>query len=273
MKDPKQVLDMFRTDVHSVNVHSSLLRQFDLEYPNPKKNRRKRRTFKSNNSQTATVLSLCLVTGLTIGIGSAFADEVIPDLRPLDQAPAKANVDMKEQRDIGTYVEPIKEVPPREPVVNKQENPTAPNGKVESRYEKNDVAPETKLPVEDKIFRQPAALNNTNTQNLPTTNQSTQTPQTVSSHENTPKELVKTFETNSKQLATNSPHTSKPTSETGIVSHQLASTEKPKTEDGGELPKTAGNDLNGALLGSSMALLGAIYAWRRRQVNETPSES
>ena len=80
MKDPKQILESFRTDVQSRNLYSSLLRQFDLEYPNPRGNRRKPKPLAGKNvNQMAAALSVCLVTGLLAGVGTAFANS---DLDP-----------------------------------------------------------------------------------------------------------------------------------------------------------------------------------------------
>lgn len=284
MKDPKQVLDMFRTDVHSRSVQSSLLRQFDLEYPNSKKNRRKRQYFKSNNSQTATILSLCLLTGFSVGIGSAFADnEVIPDLRPLDQAPVKAKLEIKESPSVGKNTEPIRDIPPQEPNLKAQDKPSASEVKTDVRYEKKDVAPETNMPKEDRIFKQPAASNHhTNIQDSPNViKPSTQkeTPQTASSQEPIPKERVQAVDLAgppaSNSFAANSLNTKSQSESDSLKTtsdSHASTTETPKTVDGGELPQTAGNDLNGVVMGSSLALLGSIYAWRRKKADETPNE-
>lgn len=107
MKDPKQILESFRTDVHSQNIYSSLLRQFDLEYPNSKGNRRKpQKQLSKNMNQMAAALSVCLVTGLSAGVGSAFANSDIgPVQPPLDEAPSKANLNIEQPLQEGKELE------------------------------------------------------------------------------------------------------------------------------------------------------------------------
>ena len=107
MKDPKQILESFRTDVQSRNLYSSLLRQFDLEYPNPRGNRRKPKPLAGKNvNQMAAALSVCLVTGLSAGVGTAFANSDFgPGQHPLDEPPSKPDQKIEQPQSEGKELE------------------------------------------------------------------------------------------------------------------------------------------------------------------------
>jgi len=301
LKDPRQVLESFRTDVQSRNVHSSLLRQFDLEYPNSKGNRRKRRRIKPQNGQTAAVLSLCLMTGMTFGVGSAFADnEVVPEPPPLDQAPVKAKLKIEENRDLGADLErPLQDFPPKEQEKKDFEKPQAPKAKADPRTEKKDIAPDTDIPSEDSTFKQPAKPNHhSNTQDSPIMNDSheKQAIKETVPKEKAPEEPVSMVDSSRKAIPNGSQHAlekkgssdSTPLDAKGAEkgaggtqkmitaggqpkssNDSRASGEVPQTVQGGELPKTASNDLNGVVIGSSLAVLGSLYALRRKRADET----
>ncbi|WP_124726612.1 hypothetical protein [Staphylospora marina] len=130
--DPGRLLESFRTDVSSRNLYTDLLRQFDLEHPNRKGNRKKRGTPAGRNvNRTAAILSLCLVTGLSLGIGSAFADgDIPPETAPPDQPPGSSKVKTELPVKTGREVErPVREERPpdmagrQSPGIGKREAP------------------------------------------------------------------------------------------------------------------------------------------------------
>jgi hypothetical protein len=96
LKEPDKVLDSFRTDVGKRHLHSALLRQFDLEFPHGKRQRNKSDGHGRGMVGTAAVLSLLLVTGLSVGMGSAFAEnEWVKDDRPPDLPAVKPKVEIR----------------------------------------------------------------------------------------------------------------------------------------------------------------------------------
>ncbi|AUS07865.1 hypothetical protein C1X05_02835 [Laceyella sacchari] len=296
MKDPKQILDSWRTDVHSRNIYSNLLRQFDLEYPNQKGNRRRPKSFAARNpNHTAAALSLCLVTGLTMGVGSAFAEnEVGPDTnQPVDLPPSKASVTQEqpapERKNVGLErrIEdrrPQEVEIPKKPQVQqhqpdevKSTSPELPPSEEKPREvvaekEKSQPTSESEQPArKDQITN-----NHLSSHHSPKLNQSEQTmkPQkeskqhpSTNQHIEEPVRVVEgevsleAFSTEKKDAGTKQ-DAIKTTADT-------RSTELPKTMDGGQLPNTAGNDLNGVLIGGATALIGSLYAFRRSRVKRS----
>lgn len=82
----QQFMQRSKRDEKPSNIYSSLLKQFDLEAPNFGRNRRKSPWFAHT-----TLLSLSILLGLTMGIGSAFASkEMVPSAaNPVDQPPSQ----------------------------------------------------------------------------------------------------------------------------------------------------------------------------------------
>ncbi|MFC7443214.1 hypothetical protein [Laceyella putida] len=295
MKDPKQILDSWRTDVNSRNIYSNLLRQFDLEYPNQNGNRRKHKSFAARNpNHTAAALSLCLVTGLTMGVGSAFAEnELGPDVsQPMDLPPSKAAVTQEQQAQEpeGSGLERrIEDSRPQEIEIPKaKEQPTAQPEEVQPTTP--ELPPSEEKPrevVADKEKPQPRTDSNQDARKDPPTNRDS------SNHQHAPKSNQP--EQHMKpQAAPGSQHTKEPVRVVEEeVSLEAFSTEKqdqnqpvakhsesqsktgtsagelPKTEEGGQLPHTAGNDLNGVLIGGATALIGSLYALRRSRVKHS----
>jgi hypothetical protein len=96
LKEPEKLLDVFRTDVGQRHLNSALLRQFDLEFPRGKRQRNKGGALGRGMAGTAAVLSLLLVTGLSIGMGSAFAEnEWVKDVPPPDLPAVKPKVEIR----------------------------------------------------------------------------------------------------------------------------------------------------------------------------------
>ncbi|MBA4603773.1 hypothetical protein [Thermoactinomyces mirandus] len=305
MKDPKQILESFRTDIHSQNIYSSLLRQFDLEYPNSKGNRRKpQRSLGKNMNQMAAALSVCLVTGLSAGIGSAFANsEIGPVQPPLDEAPSKANVNVEKPQ--AESREPERKLPEHPTDLEKKEEAES---RIDDQQEKKQQQTETKdFPPLQNI---PQEIEKT-TNNEQQERQSEKEPEqagNLKSPENVPadaesghrKELEQSTRaeyrqqeetvqnskesvvTNDKAPAEEKQYSPPKAANKGVAA--AATNEKtaandgqdnkeqqqiPQTVQGGVLPDTAGDDLNGVLLGGAVALLGSVYTLRKNKVESS----
>jgi hypothetical protein len=233
VKDSKKMLDSWRIDVRSGNIYSHLLRQFDLARSDCEPNRRKVK--KSQNiKSSAAILSLCFVTGLSVGVSSAFADnDIAPDVAPQEQPTQREKVDVKspptkyEQK----VEQPLPEIVPPE----LQGEQRGKEGKVEVD------------PVEEKAKMEEIA---------PT--------DAASPEGSTPNEVVE-----HKQPA----REGKPTGST-VKSRQkqgraTSSPAHPQTVNGGVLPRTASNDLHGVLTGVGIALLGSLYFLPRSRMKKS----
>lgn len=283
MKDPKQILDSWRTDIQSPNLYSDLLRQFDLEYPNRRGNRRKRKLAAlRKTNHTAAALSLCLVTGLTMGVGSAFANnELEPDLnQPVDLPPSKAAIIQepqgKEEKETGLE-RSIEEHRPQEIELPKAEEqpPAQPH---EVKPNTPELPPSEEKPrevVADKEKPQPKQDSHQETDHhLPAngeTSNSHHAPKKespVAPEGQQSQELVRTGE---EGVSLEAFSTERKEGNQTVYSKQSESQtqtgndkrELPQTVEGGPLPHTAGNELNGVLLGSATALMGLLYTLRR----------
>lgn len=304
MRDPKQILDSFRTDVSSRNMYTDLLRQFDLDEPNHRKPNRKRSSLsRSPLKGTAAVLSLCLVTGLTAGIGTASAEsEVVPDHVPVDQPVQKPKIKIEQpKKDLRREEAPPLEQSPRENLTNNPKVVEKP--KVEKVQERE----KEKKKIEPVLVEKPKETTQSiepQTPNSPIKSDHPKSPQPVEqapvdvtvpkeASSSVPREQTKTNipsytvkestikdsitkESTTKDSKASPVHksvSSKNDSSTPLlvaeagkkVSPEVNKQGEPKTVEGGELPKTAGDDLNGVLIGSGMALLGSLYALRRRK--------
>ena len=312
MKDPKQILESFRTDVQSQNLYSSLLRQFDLEYPNSRGNRRKPKPLAGKNvNQVAAALSVCLVTGLSAGVGSAFANSDFgPANHPLDEPPSK--MDQKIEHPQSEEKDLERNLPDRPAELEKQEEPPKPekdHQPVEKEFPsmkeipedtgKAIIHPEPQKPEEKEArsSNERAVMENSSTdgnrpqhpnlqeepeQSAPKESQQQEevnraSDQNASRIENhTDSELTKQKEpVEEKQYspkavnAENKTETDsvKKDAEAAVVQEQNKKQNIPQTEEGGVLPDTAGNDLNGVLLGSAVSLLGSVYVLRKNKAD------
>ncbi|SEN55176.1 hypothetical protein [Lihuaxuella thermophila] len=310
MKDPRQIVDAFRTDVRSRNIYNDLLRQFDLERPNRRRNRRKFRPLGNQGLSNTAIMSLCLVTGLAAGVGTASADdEFIPEQAPFDQPPSKVKIDEEKPAPNERKVErnltrsPHRELEKKEPVRVPKSKDVPPaeradrtgelasghsGGKAEKPPSRKE---ETKQPAgeikqEVKKERQQAAEHKAESRVPQRSSQRDVQPEHSSVNENV-KEAFKEVRKGTRTGKRAGEDISEPSKNAGSqglkqapdsnpahlavsgaadksqsVSHAQG-TAIPKTEQGGKLPQTAGNDLNGVIVGSGAALLGALYALRR----------
>lgn len=299
MKDPKQILESFRTDVHSQNIYSSLLRQFDLEYPNSKGNRRKpQKQLGKNMNQMAAALSVCLVTGLSAGVGSAFANSDIgPVQPPLDEAPSKASSNIEQPQQEGKELErKLSEHPTDLEKKEEAESRTdEQQQKNQKQTEAKDFPPIQNIPQEiEKITIQEQHKNETENKQEDEKKPAENIPAEAESghrkelRESTPPETKqgiqgskeseltddkapveeKQFSSKSVNQGVASADTNK---ETAPKEEQDNKTQQkiPQTVQGGALPDTAGNDLNGVLLGGAVALLGSVYTLRKNKVESS----
>jgi hypothetical protein len=243
VKDAKKMLDCWRIDVRAENIYSHLLRQFDLERSDREPNRRKSK--KSQNIKgSAAVLSLCFVTGLSVGVSSAFADnEIVPDVAPQEQPTHREKVDVKlpptkyEQK----VEQPLPEIVPQELPGGQREK----DGKVEAD------------PVEEKAKMEKAES----------------TPNEVMEH---PKSGQEERSWLHPQVNTGKKHPAREVKPTGSIvesrqkqSRSTSSPIHPQTVNGGMLPRTGGNDLNRVLTGVGITLLGSMYALQRSRTKKS----
>lgn len=308
MKDPRQIVDAFRTDVRSRNIYSDLLRQFDLERPNRRRNRRKFRPLKNQNLSNTAIMSLCLVTGLAAGVGTASADdEFVSDHAPIDLPASKVKIgeekhqqsERKLERNLtgSPHLELEMKEPLRVPQI-KDDTPGehgakpgefVPGGQPSRDIEEQPWRPQTKQPKSEKEpelkkERHQAAEHKTETHDPQKREQREVQPEYSAVSENVKEAFKEVRKATQKRAGEDISEPSKnvgrqamkktpdPNSTHLAVASAAAESQKvgrihgtalPKTEQGGTLPQTAGNDLNGVIAGSGMALLGALYALRR----------
>jgi hypothetical protein len=298
VKDPKQIMDSWRTDIKSRNLFSNLLRQFDLEYPNARKNRKKPVPKRQHVNHAAAALSLCLVTGLTVGAGSAFADsEFVKDTPPLDQPASKERVQVHPPQAEDQTVERIiqdrptensveSELPKWRPDVHDQEKQAEQNNPVDSASaldqpsQSGEHLPQlnhSKQPDHSLQSRQHQELPPDLNSPPPATSQSKPISSKATRHTQTkryvqPVKTVQGYEqsegskynvSNSEtEYALGSTHSHDVTTDSKQQPLAKAAAE-PKTVKGGALPKTASGDLNGVVLGGAVALLGSAYTMFR----------
>ncbi|MBS7529770.1 LPXTG cell wall anchor domain-containing protein [Hazenella sp. IB182353] len=315
--------------------YRDLLRQFDLEENDPnRRNRRKKQFIRpARLSNAAATVSLCLATGMSIGIGTAFADkEVVPSEKPLDEAPAKIKVEEQQVESVEREVErSISETKPSEGSDKKiKEEPTTQQVK-EKPVEQTQSKPIEEIPKQENTAKPEASSTETGNTAKPeassTETGNTAKPETSSTETgNTAKPEASSTETGNtakpETSSTETGNTAKPetsSTETGNTakpetsSTETGNTAKPETSstgtgntaqtgqsdkndgasatnpstptesstadepnsdhdiqtvDGGELPDTAGNDMNGVLIGGVSALIGGAYFLRQRKVEK-----
>ncbi|MBD1370831.1 LPXTG cell wall anchor domain-containing protein [Hazenella sp. IB182357] len=276
--------------------YRDLLRQFDLEENDPnRRNRRKKQFIRpARLSNAAATVSLCLATGMSIGIGTAFADkEVVPSEKPLDEAPAKIKVEEQQVESVEREVErSISETKPSEGSDKKiKEEPTTQQVK-EKPVEQTQSKPIEEIPKQENTAKPEASSTETGNTAKPETS-STETgntakPETSSTETgNTAKPETSSTETgNTAKPETSSTGTGS-TAQTGqsdkndgasatnpSTPTESSTADEPnsdhdiQTVDGGELPDTAGNDMNGVLIGGVSALIGGAYFLRQRKVEK-----
>jgi DNA mismatch repair ATPase MutL len=183
-----------------------------------------------------TILSLCLISGLSVGVGTAFANDVQPPDKFRSLEPA-ANVNVEEELDL----------PPKDPDIEKSEKVTSTSQKTTSDEAKNESQ-------------------NTETKNNSPTAEVKTTP--TQSSEQKASEVTSTNQDGEKKALTTSQPANQTTTSTKPTENNKSSEgdptpspppNKPVTESGGKLPDTAGRDLEGVLFGGLIAILGALY--------------
>ncbi|MBA4549176.1 hypothetical protein H1R82_02620 [Thermoactinomyces intermedius] len=314
MKDPKQILESFRTDVQSRNLYSSLLRQFDLEYPNPRGNRRKPKPLAGKNvNQMAAALSVCLVTGLSAGVGTAFANSDFgPGQHPLDEPPSKLDRKIEQPQFEGKELERNLSDQPVE-LENKQETPKPEKDHqpTEKEFPSMKEIPEdigkAVIPSDSPKVKEKEAVssdkpsdmeNSSSDEKRPPVSNLQEVPKASAQPESRQQEEVKPSEVRKESPVANQvvSEVTKPkesieekqyspkaanaenNENDGSETKQLAAAgdgeqnqkqNRPQTEEGGVLPDTAGNDLNGVLLGSALSMLGSVYVLRKNKVESS----
>jgi LPXTG-motif cell wall-anchored protein len=282
-KDPKRVLESLRIEEEDPLLHHR-----------PRKFR-KRKNELSQVSNTA-ILSLCLVTGLSSGVGSAFANSLDGNSQnkaPLDEPPSKVEQDEKvELPQMKVPQTKSSEIIPNNPPLDEpaseitKQKPDNSENQHEHIEKGNNEASEQKTKEKETVESK---------QNTEQTKEKADTKPSQPKHEKEPdnKQKEKSVETEkSKQpdsssneqpkakekSATPPIHTSEEKKSESQASQKseeetrtkVNKTEQsdvllPYTEEGGELPQTAGNDLNEAALGAGMALAGALLLKRKRE--------
>lgn len=267
-RDPKLVLEMFQISEDEDQLLEPISHQ--IRQPTLKK------SSEVQQMSQAAVLSLCLVTGLTAGAGSAFAKgTILPEEGALDQVPWSTDQPSK------TVVKP--NLPPVE-----HEKTRTPNKKIQPDVDSGgDVIPLTpKAPSklkhssqtspkhDEKVARAidepkvvdsvPSTGSNKEENPSPSRNKKIEEKGKLPAYQKTklvqPKQTLPTSNESKQKLAINPPSSiQKPTT-------LESTTPLPTTEIGGELPQTAGNDLEGVVGGTVTALLAGWYLFQKRKV-------
>ena len=314
MKDPKQILESFRTDVQSRNLYSSLLRQFDLEYPNSRGNRRKPKSLAGKNvNQMAAALSVCLVTGLSAGVGSAFANSDFgPSNHPLDEPPSKLDQKIEhpqsEEKDLERNLsdqpaelekqeetpKPEKDHQPAEKEFPSMKEIPEDTGKAiihsepreseeKEAQSSNEKAVMENSSTDENRFKEPNLQEEPKQSAQPESQQQEEVNQASDQKESQAENQTDSEVTKQKESVEEKQYSPKAVNaenkaESDSEKKDAAAADKqepnkkqniPQTEQGGVLPDTAGNDLNGVLLGSAVSLLGSVYILRKNKVESS----
>ncbi|MCH5585678.1 LPXTG cell wall anchor domain-containing protein [Shimazuella sp. AN120528] len=276
-KDPKRVLESLRIEEEDPLLHHR-----------PRKFR-KRKNELSQVSNTA-VLSLCLVTGLSSGVGSAFANSLDGNPQnkaPLDEPPSKVeqneNVELPQMKVPQTKSseitpnnppldEPASKVTEQQPNINENKHKHIEKGNsqtseqqkketAESKQNKEQIKPKESQTKQQKVQektpkneqstkhaeKEKPAPSHSSTEQKPKAKEKSVTPQVGSTHDSNEAEEDGSTKVNK-------------TKQSDVL--------LPQTEEGGQLPQTAGNDLNQAALGAGVALAGAFLLRRKREKPE-----
>jgi hypothetical protein len=252
VKDPKKMLDSWRTDIRAGNIYGHLLRQFDLARSDCEPNRRKAK--KSHNiKSSAAILSLCFVTGLSVGVSSAFADnDIVPDVAPQEQPTQREKVDIK---------------PPSTKYEQKVEQPLSETVPAELQMEQREKAGKLEAdPVEEKAKMEGIAPTD-----VPPPEGSA--PNDVMKHPKRQKEerswLNRQVNTDRKHLSSEVKSTGSTATSRQKQSSATSAPAHPQTVRGGMLPRTANHDLNGVLTGLGIALPGLLHTLQRSRANKS----
>ncbi|WP_156877632.1 hypothetical protein [Shimazuella kribbensis] len=286
-KDPKRVLESLRVEEEDPLLHHR-----------PRKFR-KRKNELSQVSNTA-ILSLCLVTGLSSGVGSAFAntqDGNPQNKAPLDEPPSKVELDkevklpqMKVPQTNSSEItpsnppldEPASDVTDQqqpENSKNNQEHIEKGNGESSKQVQKQQTT-ETKRKKEQSDTVKDETKSK---QKVEQPKKEEKAPQKEQKNNPVNKEEAEKS-TSSKQMKQENVNNKVPPADSSTPSdkqeqkieeeakntnnesiNQSLDVLLPETEEGGELPETAGNDLNQVALGAGIALAGVVLLKRKRE--------
>lgn len=200
---------------------------------------KKRKGTKRFRFSYKTILSLCLISGLSVGVGTAFANDVQPPNKFRSLEPA-ANVNVEEELDL----------PPKDPDIEKAEKVT-----------------NQKAPSDDTQNNSQKSENPSETKNSSPSTEATNTPSPSS--EQKVAEVTSTKQDGEKKALTTSQPANQTTSTKPTEDNKSSGGDpapppppppnKPVTEKGGKLPDTAGRDLEGVLFGGLIAIIGTLY--------------
>lgn len=274
-KDPKRVLESLRIEEEDPLLHHR-----------PRKFR-KRKNEMSQVSNSA-ILSLCLVTGLSSGVGSAFANSLDSNPQnkaPLDEPPSKVEQDknvklpqMKAPQTNSSEVipnnppldEPASEITKQQPDNSENQHKHIEKGNSET----SEQVQQTKETAESKQNKEQneqkeeikQESNHQKSQDSPKTEKSKQSDSSTNEQPQAKeKPVTPSVGANEEKNTSQVPKKEKEETDTKVIKAEESDVLIPYTEEGGELPQTAGNDLNEAALGAGLALAGALLLKRKRE--------
>lgn len=217
--------DELQSGVRIDNTYSNLLRQFNLDGSASKKAKKETALrYGRFSPRPSSILYICLCLGLSIGIGSAFADrEIFPSQKPLDQ-PIRQKAESPQLSEDKAKVEILPQDQKQELIVEKSNRLAH-----EEKEKDHEKAPSQKASESKSMENHNANMTPSVKEEAKTTSES------MSSERSMP---------NAKKRV---PATVAPTD-----THAF------KTEAGGKLPATAGNNMNNVLLGLLLASVGVV---------------
>lgn len=266
-RDPKLVLEMFQISEEEDQLLEPV--SHHIRQPAHKK------SSEVQQMSQAAVLSLCLVTGLTAGAGSAFAKGTLsPDEGAVDQVPWSTEQPGKVE--VKPNLPPVEHEKSQTP--NKSTQPDVDSGgdivpHTPSAPSKPNHSSKTSPKYEEKVDR---TIDESKVEDsVPSTGSNKEE---NPSHSNNKKKeeyklpaYQKTTSVQPKQTTSITPESNQEIAVNPLPSGKTPATSEsttplPKTEKGGKLPQTAGNDLEGVVAGSATALLAGWYLFQKRKV-------
>lgn len=234
------------------NTYSNLLRQFNLDGSSSKNGTQPPR-FGKLSARPSSILYICLFLGLSIGISSAFADrEIFPSTKPLDQPvqqKAQASQPQGEKAKIGILPQDQKQ----ELIVEKSQR-MAEEKRVKSHEHSVEQKTDIKNTGSDHVKAEQSSLSSKSTEKTKSVSEP------KSDMTSTPTTAKDTPATETPPVEQNTTAVEKSTTTPTVPSSSHAF----KTEVGGKLPATAGNNLNHVLLGLLIACVGVVAIPRKR---------
>lgn len=233
--DPKILLGAFETEEEQL-----------LELPSTKY--KKKKSLEAGQISNKAVLSFCLMTGITAGVGAAQANA------SAQTQPAKVSNVSKEEI-------PMNNMPPDEPLSNSSDSKTM---KDLAPKQDQSSTPSEDIPMDyippDEPIQNPSII-----QQNPRGNSEKQSP-----NEKITKQRKIEKEKNSNKSNHEGEKTEQKSTKASTSLKKEKDVPKPKTVQGAELPDTAGNDLTSAIGSVSVALTAGIYlaTRKRKNVNE-----